>query len=64
MRNYHSITVVDYMQLWDQWLQMGESSVSCQNFWERKKTSFGMVLFWSDPNMFLGICSNGVELDL
>jgi hypothetical protein len=52
------------MQLWDQWLQMGDSSVSCQNFWERKKTSFGLVLFSGDPNMFLGICSNGVELDL
>jgi hypothetical protein len=52
------------MQLWYQWLQMGDSSLSCQNFGERKKTSFGLVLFWADPNMFLGICSNGVELDL
>jgi hypothetical protein len=40
------------MQLWDQWLQMGDSSLSCPNFQERKKTSFGLVLFLGDPNGF------------
>jgi hypothetical protein len=40
VRNYYSITVVDCMQLWDQWLQMGDSSLSCENFGERKQTSF------------------------
>jgi hypothetical protein len=64
VRNYSSITVVDCMHLWEQWLQMSDSSLSCQNFGERKKMFFGLVLFWGDANMFLGICSNGVELDL
>jgi hypothetical protein len=47
VRNYYSITVVDCMQLWDQWLQMGDTSLSLS-----KLQGKGKNIFWAGA--FLG----------